>query len=1184
MLIHELEINKIKQYKKTNVIPIFIQYHEECFEIANEPKQIDNAWPIFQKIMYFKLSEEYNDYFNSLYGARLFQNDYSKGVILFSRSDATFGNEKALGKDTAVKFAKYGYVRVESEKNRYNNIILLNKILVDTKAKDLKIYVALADDLSHPDFKKEYNLLKRQFQRKRKNPYRTKKANLVVGHINGIILSEKEKLIKYVRDEYQKHNLLGDIILDDRQEAILNEYMKEQLSNYANNSAEFEPDYRRLFALGLVRYAMKNYNKKHSGDFWPHFKTDYGVEIYPYQQKKLHEIFESIVTRYGMPYEKNAANKIDNITMHCFVADNSAFQLFDYFFDFWRLDLNRNADNLNTDDGRIALNSLVEAMKTGTQDVMTHTSLLLNFAKTSSSFKSRIKRIIKLMNDSFWESVEINETGNRINHLLNQWIAEPKGAFLKEKNYVARNSTNKKGEILFHTPVLNMKTESADFCLTIILPHQRLIECNEKDFPEWVIQCDDGSSPEIIPLESHYKHDRIGFYTERMTYEIPLDKILHRFDFQLVSNGVVLKKYSISSSPIRLFNQKGACIDHNTSIVPEGVIYSFSESERYPTVIGESNKSTATNGLYFCTLNLTNGQVVVLKDDMGVQVGQKICEGLSEAYPIKGAVLRDQGNEYQIYNSLPKLLFKSSDNDISGVSLVINGNDNRIVDRPYKEFKLADDLKANGYLLDLHDYIDAEGLYSIEISYPKMHVRHSFGMFAFIKNFKYQFDKSVYIFEESATIIFDSTMNIIKSPEEKDNWKTVFDKNYFNFNFGDKDSEHFCKDVIDGRLERRFKLKGKEYDVCFEIPALYWKYNENEEWNVQHPVPVLLKSLKQNIKRLYVKGPFNFNLMPIITTDSVDIAEEESEIKYQGTNHPYYEISKLYDWFKNDRSDVYKHVFLKMGDLSLGLFDVMCKSELKDVNLIADYQNNILKGIVDIVGNEDYTISIYHNGKTICEDEQIIDGSFEIETEIETGTYMIYVYELEESDENGFDVETNSILLNNQPIQKELTNINNLEGKTIYLKGYQDNQKKFLPHYFSQKFALSKLTKTCYEDILSDVDFDSNRIYGIWNEEVDPNNDDEMNQFIYYRAKLFRKESDNKYRSFNNVVVIFTDHMNPESILLLNIDEGKEYSSLYIYKHGNVEKIISPTEHKKQLRNSECFYDDRNHYLLKIGR
>ncbi len=443
MLIREVDFKDISSYKNTKVLPVFMQYGMDCYEIATNLRNSKNSWQIFQKIFYYKFYEQFKEYVDSLMDVRLFTSSKSDGRILFSHTDKTFHNEKATEKDTAIKFGKLAYIAVFQK--HHNNLIVLKKIIRDTKLKDFKLFVAFEEDLSKEKFKKDLEAIKKKFGWKRKSPYKIKKGNLVVGHINGLILSEEEKLIKYIRNEFARKILLGDIILNENQEKVLDKYMKIQLNRLILSSSDFKPDYSRTFALGLVRYAMRNYNKRHTGDFWPHFMNDYGIEINPSKQKILHDEFEMIMYRYQKIYEKNASNKIDNITMHSFVADNSAFQLFDYLFDFWRLDLGRNSDNLNNqEEGEEAFKVLIAAMQDGTKDVMAHTSLLLNFKKTKVVFKNRIKRILKLMNESFWNDTKINETGNIINHILNQMITDYNGAFKKEKKYFSKHTSKEK--------------------------------------------------------------------------------------------------------------------------------------------------------------------------------------------------------------------------------------------------------------------------------------------------------------------------------------------------------------------------------------------------------------------------------------------------------------------------------------------------------------------------------------------------------------------------------------------------------------------------------------------------------------------------------------------------------------------------------------------------------------------
>lgn len=1190
MLIKEVDFKNIKEYRNTKVIPVFIQYEVDCYEIAVNKKQSENAWPILQKLFYNKFYCAHKEYLDSLFDIRLFGNATSPGVYIFSRSDKTFKNELSTIRNTAVKFANDAYVCLR--RNNYENLLVLRKIVNDVSLTNFRLFVSTVDEIQEPDFEKEYASVKRQFIKKKKNQYKIKKGNLVVGHINGLVLTEEEKLIKYVRREFDNKTLIGDIVLSEEQEVLLNKYMATQLKKFVNTpiknkTISFKPDYSRVFALGLVRYAMKNYNKSHSGDFWPHFKTNYGISISSNKQQYLHTVFKNILICFGKVYDENSVNKIDNITMHSFVADNSAFQLFDYLFDFWRLDLARNSENLNNgEEGELAFKTLIEAMKKNTtQDVMSHTSLLLNFSKTKIIVKNRVKRIIKLINDAFWNDTPINETGNRINHLLNMWITNQKGTFQKEKNYVSRFSSKEKGETMFHAPVFNITYETGK--IQIILPHQRLIDCGDGDYPIWKIECVN-SKNYIEYIKPEYKKDKIGYYVERTNIEIPINLILSEFTLKLLSGDKELRKYKIDSSNIRFFDEKGKNIDYKKAIIPEGYVTAYSNNEEYPSLLKDSINSIRYDEIFIKAFNLAKGQIVVLDDGTGLQVGQRLKEGLAETYPVDGVIIKSNALDYEVYSELPKILFKSTPDQLPGISLTINGSHNKIIEKTIKEFKFADDLKTTCYMLDLSEFISIEGLYTLVLNFPKMHVQKNLGTIAYIKGFDFRFKEAPYIFKEYGTISFKSSLRINKKQSENDGeWQSNINTNNYIFNFGERnvDAEGYCRLIEDRKLKLEYTLNGVNYPIYFDIPALYWKFNESDEWSTKPIANVILKDLKNKNKRLYVSGPFNFNKSVISTTNDVDIAEEESEIKYQNVKgNCFFDVTKIFDWFKNDRNEVFRQVFISLNGMNYVLFNIICKSTLLGVNLIGDFENSIIKGEVDIEGNESYTVSIYHNNQIICEDEQIIDKQFCIKTSLEPGDYEIYVYEISNIDEDndGFESESTAIQLNSNPIIKRLINLKNLTGQIIRLKGYQDLKKKYMPIFFKCEYIIFNLEKITYEEYKnSQEEWD---FYGIWNENINTRQDEVMSQFTYYKAKLGAVKYDGSRMIFSDVVVMYLDTMNSDSIILLNKDEQGAISSLVINKE--LRRIVSTYQLKKMSRfeKRQCtlFFDDKYYYITEI--
>ena len=156
---------------------------------------------------------------------------------------------------------------------------------------------------------------------------------------------------------------------------------------YFSNS--FRPHYRQLFALGLVRFAMQYYEQK---TFWPYLDYEYGVFIDGNKQGELHDIFRSIMAENGKKYDDDVSMKIDNISMHGFVTDKCAPQLFDYLFYFWRVDLNRNINNLRGETGKEIYKLLLEEMSQTRQNVgnvMKHTSLAIINNKPSCNLRIR---------------------------------------------------------------------------------------------------------------------------------------------------------------------------------------------------------------------------------------------------------------------------------------------------------------------------------------------------------------------------------------------------------------------------------------------------------------------------------------------------------------------------------------------------------------------------------------------------------------------------------------------------------------------------------------------------------------------------------------------------------------------------------------------------------------------------
>ena len=380
-----------------------------------------SSWKALLKIFYYlcyKADSESIEYFDSLKGSyisvingrfsRVYRN--TAQPILQIEQKYIFSSTQFSAYD-GVKFSKTCYVSCyeTSTPNRFtgleysviDNLTVINQVVKDLKLKRPVIYLSNPEaDLKTIESEKG-KIIKKLTDKFCKDRIKEKNARYFIAHINGEVLSPEEKFYKRINTEFDKKVLLGDIAISEAEEKHLHDYMANYLSILVKNTGSVSiPFYPKIFAFGLVRYAMKYYGR---GTFFPYFKHEYGIELNAANQGQLHDIFQYIMAKYGKLYDENAATKIDNINMHCFVTDRCAPQFFDYVFDYWRLDLNRNIENIYGEGGPALFNRLINEIEannfTAVNNIMKHTSMAL--AMSEKSGRMRIKRFLQLIDKCF---------------------------------------------------------------------------------------------------------------------------------------------------------------------------------------------------------------------------------------------------------------------------------------------------------------------------------------------------------------------------------------------------------------------------------------------------------------------------------------------------------------------------------------------------------------------------------------------------------------------------------------------------------------------------------------------------------------------------------------------------------------------------------------------------------------
>lgn len=1138
----EVDLAKLNREGWRYYNPAILVFGKYVYRLSN--------WQELLKIFYYLAFKEpggaeffsmLNNQYTVIVGNKLISKPVTyNGNILTVMGKKVFTNKLASAYN-GVKFYKNNFVSCHNnsvfrminfdlvESSAIDNLTIIGYVINSLKLQSVKIYIASSDYDKEEIESAKTEIIKKLTDRSTKNRKVEKNTKYVIAHINGEILSPAEKFYKHIEREFDKKILLGDIIISEDEEGYLKEYMVSCLS-FLDSNGSISCDvliYPKVFAFGLVRYAMKYYSQK---TFWPYFKKEYGVEVKVQNQSVIHDEFKDIMLKYHKRYDGNNKMKIDNISMHSFVTDRCADQFFDFLFDFWRIALKRNFENIYDQKGKAYFDNLLEKIgenyNSPINNVMKHTSMALKCNKKSCVL--RIKRILKLIDDCFWNQMtELPQTGNRINILLQKWMQNKNCKFAKEYKVVNRK-VGIRGEKLLSAPLLCVNFYRNEF--SIKLPQEILKHCTDFEHPYWEIKAEGLLA---ISIEPTLYNGSIGYYTQECEISLPQEYLFCKITATLLSAERRYANYHFKETELRFFNDKGVLIDHTKGYISEGLNVAYGKTvECFPQIMDKASSLAVDGGEFWVKqYQLEDGDILLLSDGHAIPVGKRIAEGLIGSQPIKDVFVTDGDEQLSVYNTLPKILFKSKREQLGGTALFINDTLYQVSKLSYHEFKLDDSFEdIYAYLIDLKAYIQDDGIYSIRVDIPQSQAKYHY-KFVYLKDLYFRFIDAPYIFKDTATIAFDKKANIKIDKE----WDISPNENSLQFNF-DAESDDYCKDVEDRFLTLNYIAGSEEITLSFTIPALFWKYKKEEQWKHKQPADMSIKKIPSH---LYVYGPFDFkNKNTHLNIDDIETGFDETDIyaeKVKDENYYSFNLSNIKSWL--DYSLPLRPVSLTLNGNKIAFVNIVCRSSINKVNLSGDYKHNTIYGNFDISGSGEFTVKIKHNGEIIGQDIPIENGKFELETENLGGTYEITVYEIIE-DESGFD-DSDSIKIGEYSL--ELVDLTSLQGNAIWLQSFSDCKKEYKPLQFSQGYVIRNLKYVGQYKDVSDWE-----VYGLW--KFNFQEPEEMAGCIFYMGTLSHIE-DNQLVDDFNVLVIFYDSCNLDKHIILREYEGEYLELLYDILH-----------------------------------
>lgn len=1101
-------------------------FYPICFSYGKVVIIVD-SWEQLMKVTFYTLciEEKNKNRINNFINKR------------FGKSNRIYITDNQYESGNFTKFSSNLYVRYF---NNYwkGDLLLIKKICLLSK---VKIYIS--EELNEKQLQKF--ILKKQ-----KSGFKIRKSKYFIPTIDREIMNSKEILFKKICIGFDEKNMLGDICLNDEEEQNLTSYFKVELTRLNSNQLCFYPLNEKVFCVALVYFAMRYYSQNR---FWYYFKDVFGINVDANKQGIINETFKKIMVKYKKLYDLSILSKVDNISMHSLVTDKCSAQFFDFLFAFWRIDLNRDFENM--DENPTYFNKLLAKIEKNydggvVANVMHHTSIALKL--NPKGFKIRIRRILKTIDMVFWENFEIPFTSNRINSLLRNWSVSSK-SFLSELDKKTKNNFMK-GNKIYRSPILFYSQSKKE--VYIKLPREIIESYSNKIQYYWEICFAD----KIIKINCSIIDGESSVFTDEAICEIPNDSIFCSFDILFHSSDSLIK-YKIPSSSFKLFEYSGKLLNFKSETIKTGINFYICKKDSYS--LNNVEKELVLDNDFFSIYkcNFVYGELLKFPGDELFIVGRKIEKGILSLGLLENCYADYNYEKYTVFNRKPVLFFSCSDEQFNGSILEIsNCKETRKI--RVKDLKLEknlfndeDELKE-GYLIYFDDLFNGDGFYKILLNIPNDRTNYSYNV-CYIEGFCFSFVDAPYFFSLFGTIVFGKENLIIKKGNR---WEADARGTSLVFRV-DGTMDEYVKDEY---LCFMAILHDCNFKIFIDIPSLYWKFHENDEWNSFEPSEMYYKYIPNLI---FLKGPFNFYKSYIYADyDYQDDIDDDDHFygNYNLKNQCYiFNIKELLSELHRSENSISLKIHLNSKDYSL--FSILCHSKVVSENITADKTNGVLLGNFEIKGDKEYFVNIYFEKKPIAEGILLNHGSFSIEMDIFAGLYKVIVFEgyvdLKSGDYLSYAI--------SEPYELYVVDTNEIDSNcSAIISGIYNINKSIKELDLKRRYLINNFVKINGEEQLA-LDFST------WRDNFD------YKKTNLYYANLCIIKPNNTTELVCPIIVSLFNNEDSSVCFIFNIDKEECLYDEMLYD-SKAMWLINNEDNALYRKNTFCLNDDMFYFKIQF--
>lgn len=147
---------------------------------------------------------------------------------------------------------------------------------------------------------------------------------------------------KIVR-EFPYIKLLSEIDISDDEYKLLCVYFRKKYLQIRRDIGKSVVDV--IFSVALVQIGIRNYD----GNFWKQIDNVLGIKVSLSQRTWIGGTLSDTLIAFGKPLF-GKQEYVTNILMHCFVTQSFLLRLYDYLFQYYNIDLQRDMAGMNESD------------------------------------------------------------------------------------------------------------------------------------------------------------------------------------------------------------------------------------------------------------------------------------------------------------------------------------------------------------------------------------------------------------------------------------------------------------------------------------------------------------------------------------------------------------------------------------------------------------------------------------------------------------------------------------------------------------------------------------------------------------------------------------------------------------------------------------------------------------------